>query len=162
MLEAGLRSLNGLTTALLIVVAFGFLVALAGIFGMALFVANRRRRNRPSGTRGFGRRAMRIGKATSAATPTASDTHASVSCHCLSWPRIAPNARPPTATKATAAPSQSKRPEAPSALVSGMCRIVANSAIATSGTLIRNAARQLTVSTPSSTTEAPRTWTIHS
>jgi putative ABC transport system permease protein len=42
-LDAGLRSLNGLTTALLIVVAFGFLVALAGIFGMALFVANRRR-----------------------------------------------------------------------------------------------------------------------
>lgn len=38
-----LREMNGLTTALLTVVAFGFLVALAGIFGMALFVANRRR-----------------------------------------------------------------------------------------------------------------------
>lgn len=43
-LEASLTSLNALTTALLIVVVFGFLVALAGIFGMALFVANRRRR----------------------------------------------------------------------------------------------------------------------
>jgi putative ABC transport system permease protein len=42
-LDASLRSLNGLTSALLTVVVFGFLVALAGIFGMALFVANRRR-----------------------------------------------------------------------------------------------------------------------
>jgi putative ABC transport system permease protein len=41
--DASLRALNGLTTALLTVVAFGFSVALAGIFGMALFVANRRR-----------------------------------------------------------------------------------------------------------------------
>ena len=38
-----LRGMNGLTAALLTVVAFGFSVALAGIFGMALFVANRRR-----------------------------------------------------------------------------------------------------------------------
>lgn len=42
-LDSALRSMNGLTTALLTVVVFGFLVALAGIFGMALFVANRRR-----------------------------------------------------------------------------------------------------------------------
>ena len=42
-LDDALRGMNGLTTALLTVVAFGFLVALAGIFGMALFVANRRR-----------------------------------------------------------------------------------------------------------------------
>ena len=41
--DEALRGMNGLTTALLTVVAFGFLVALAGIFGMALFVANRRR-----------------------------------------------------------------------------------------------------------------------
>lgn len=41
--DGALREMNGLTTALLTVVAFGFLVALAGIFGMALFVANRRR-----------------------------------------------------------------------------------------------------------------------
>jgi putative ABC transport system permease protein len=41
--DEALRAMNGLTTALLTVVAFGFLVALAGIFGMALFVANRRR-----------------------------------------------------------------------------------------------------------------------
>ena len=42
-LDAALSSMNALTTALLTVVVFGFLVALAGIFGMALFVANRRR-----------------------------------------------------------------------------------------------------------------------
>jgi putative ABC transport system permease protein len=41
--DEALRAMNGLTTAMLTVVAFGFLVALAGIFGMALFVANRRR-----------------------------------------------------------------------------------------------------------------------
>jgi putative ABC transport system permease protein len=41
--DGALRAMNGLTTAMLTVVAFGFLVALAGIFGMALFVANRRR-----------------------------------------------------------------------------------------------------------------------
>ena len=35
--------MNMLTTALLSIVVCGFLVALAGIFGMALFVANRRR-----------------------------------------------------------------------------------------------------------------------
>ena len=78
-----------------------------------------------------------------------------MSCHCLSWPRIAPNASPPTATNATNAPSQSKLPEAPSALVSGMWRIVANRAIATSGMLIRNAARQLTVSTSRPPTTGP-------
>ncbi len=42
-LDDALRSMNALTTALLTVVVFGFLVALAGIFGMALFIANRRR-----------------------------------------------------------------------------------------------------------------------
>ena len=42
-LERGLFEMNVMTTALLSIVAFGFLVALAGIFGMALFVANRRR-----------------------------------------------------------------------------------------------------------------------
>jgi putative ABC transport system permease protein len=42
-LERGLFEMNVMTTALLGIVTFGFLVALAGIFGMALFVANRRR-----------------------------------------------------------------------------------------------------------------------
>jgi putative ABC transport system permease protein len=42
-LEQAFRAMNGLTTALLTVVVFGFLVALAGIFGMALFVVTRRR-----------------------------------------------------------------------------------------------------------------------
>jgi putative ABC transport system permease protein len=41
--DQSLRTMNGITAALLTVVAFGFSVALAGIFGMALFVANRRR-----------------------------------------------------------------------------------------------------------------------
>jgi putative ABC transport system permease protein len=41
--DAALETMNGITTAMLTVVAFGFFVALAGIFGMALFVANRRR-----------------------------------------------------------------------------------------------------------------------
>lgn len=42
-LEEAMFQLNMLTTALLSIVVCGFLVALAGIFGMALFVANRRR-----------------------------------------------------------------------------------------------------------------------
>ncbi|HEX5048849.1 MAG TPA: FtsX-like permease family protein [Gammaproteobacteria bacterium] len=42
-LEESLRTMNLLTTGLLSVVTFGFLVAVAGIFGMALFVASRRR-----------------------------------------------------------------------------------------------------------------------
>ncbi len=42
-LERGMREMNIMTTAFLSIAAFGFLVALAGIFGMALFVANRRR-----------------------------------------------------------------------------------------------------------------------
>ena len=41
--DAALETMNGITTAMLTVVAFGFSVSLAGIFGMALFVANRRR-----------------------------------------------------------------------------------------------------------------------
>jgi putative ABC transport system permease protein len=41
--EIAIFEMNILATALLSIVAFGFLVALAGIFGMALFVANRRR-----------------------------------------------------------------------------------------------------------------------
>ena len=43
MLEQALFMLNVFTSGLLTIVAFGFLVALAGIFGMALFVASRRR-----------------------------------------------------------------------------------------------------------------------
>jgi putative ABC transport system permease protein len=42
-LDEAFRGMNSLTTALLTVVVFGFLVALAGIFGMALFIVTRRR-----------------------------------------------------------------------------------------------------------------------
>ena len=50
----------------------------------------------------------------------ASEIQATGSCHCRSWPRIAPNARPPTAITATAAPSQSNEPLASADFVSGM------------------------------------------
>ncbi|HLF10528.1 MAG TPA: FtsX-like permease family protein, partial [Gammaproteobacteria bacterium] len=43
LLDRNLQGMNYIATALLSVVAFGFLVALAGIFGMALFVVHRRR-----------------------------------------------------------------------------------------------------------------------
>lgn len=43
-LHESMRRMNLLTTGLLSVVTLGFLVAVAGIFGMALFVASRRRR----------------------------------------------------------------------------------------------------------------------
>jgi putative ABC transport system permease protein len=43
LLDESLRELNLIATALLSLVVFGFLVAVAGIFGMALFVAERRR-----------------------------------------------------------------------------------------------------------------------
>jgi putative ABC transport system permease protein len=42
-LDLNLQGMNYIATGLLSVVAFGFLVALAGIFGMALFVVSRRR-----------------------------------------------------------------------------------------------------------------------
>ena len=75
-----------------------------------LIDANARFRNRSSGTSGCGRRAIRIGKATSDTTPIAMAIQAAVSAHSLAWPRMTPNARPPTASAATAAPSQSNRP----------------------------------------------------
>ena len=74
-----------------------------------MIVAKCRRRNRPSGTSGFGRRAMRNGKATSAMAPMASAAHATGSCQLRSVPRIAPNASPPTAITATAAPEPVER-----------------------------------------------------
>ena len=78
------------------------------------------RRPHPNEISGFGRRAIRNGNAISAIAPMASDTHATGSCHWRSWPRIAPNASPPTAITATAAPSQSNEPLASSDRVSGM------------------------------------------
>ena len=72
---------------------------------------------------------MRIGNATRATTPIASEIHASGSCHCWSWPRIAPNASPPTAMTPTTAPSQSKLPGRALGLASRACgAIVAYSA----------------------------------
>ena len=66
-----------------------------------LIDANARIRNRSSGTSGCGRRAIRIGKATSDTTPIAMAIQAAVSAHSLAWPRMTPNARPPTASAAT-------------------------------------------------------------
>ena len=102
-----------------------------------------RDRNRPSGTSGFGRTAMSTGNATSASAPIPRATNASGSCQACSWPRVAPNARPPTATAATIAPSQSSRPLASSSRDSGTARR-ATRATRTSGRLMRNAARHET------------------
>ena len=71
---------------------------------------NARDRKIARGMSGSGRRAIRIGKATSATTPIAIEIQAARSCHSLAWPRMTPNARPPTASAATSAPSQSNRP----------------------------------------------------
>ena len=79
--------------------------------------------------------------ATAAARPMISATHATGSCQFFSWPRVAPNESPPTATAMTAAPSQSKSPVALSSRLSGT-RVVAHSARSTSGTLMRKARRQ--------------------
>ena len=111
-----------------------------------LIVANARSRNSPSGTSGCFRRAIMIGKATRAAAPIASATNAIGSSHCRCCPRVAPNASPPTARMATTAPSQSKWPVAVSSRDSFMERVAA-SAMSTSGTLIRNRARQPAAST---------------
>ena len=43
-------------------------------------------------------------------TPIASAIQAAGSAQALAWPRMTPNARPPTASAATSAPSQSNRP----------------------------------------------------
>ena len=72
---------------------------------------------------------------------------AAVSAQAFAWPRMTPNARPPTASAATAAPSQSNRPVDSSSRDSWTWRMVAHSANASSGTLIRNATRQPAVST---------------
>ncbi len=117
-------------------------------------VENWRRRNIPSGTSGCGRRAISRGNATSATAPTISATQATGSCQLRSWPRIAPKARPPTATIATPAPSQSNRADASPALLSATWRN-ATSARITSGTLIRKAARHVTMSTSSPPTTGP-------
>ena len=74
-----------------------------------LIVANTRFRKSESGTSGSLRRAIRIGNAMSATTPTAMAAQAAGSCHSCSPPRISPKDRPPIARAATNEPSQSKR-----------------------------------------------------
>ena len=108
---------------------------------------NARERKSPSGTSGFGRRAIRIGKATSATTPIAIEIQAARSAHSLAWPRMTPNARPPTASAATIAPSQSNRPVVSVSRDSWTWVSVAHSAKPSSGTLMRKATRQPSVST---------------
>src|SRR5450759_950362 len=103
-----------------------------------------RDRKMSSGTSGFFRTAISTGNATSATAPIPSAANASGSCHACCWPRVAPKASPPTATMATTAPSQSNRPVAPSLRDSGTARS-AMSAMATSGRLMTNAARHVTV-----------------
>ena len=122
-----------------------------------LIAANARMRNSASGTSGSGRRVIRSGNATSPTSPTASAIHATGSAHCRSWPRIAPNASPPTATTATTAPSQSNRPDDASSRLSAMNRVVAQIAAAINGRLIRNAMRQLIASMRIPPTTGPRT-----
>ncbi len=81
--------------------------------------------NSHSGTSGWSERAIRSGNVTAATPPTNSATKAIGSCQLRSWPRIAPNDSPPTATAMTNAPSQSNRPEAPAWRCSGRWRSVA-------------------------------------
>ncbi len=69
-----------------------------------------RERKSPSGTSGLGRRAMRIGNSDEGDDADGDGAHAAGSAHSFAWPRISPNARPPTASAATSAPSQSNRP----------------------------------------------------
>ena len=121
-----------------------------------LTVANARDRNSSSGTSGLGRRAMRIGNRTRQTTPTPSATQAAGSAQALAWPRMTPNARPPTASAATSAPSQSNRPVVSVSRDSCTCVRVAHRAKASSGTLIRNANRQPMVSTSVPPTIGPR------
>ena len=121
-----------------------------------LIAANVRSRNSSSGTSGWGRFAMRIGKATSEIAPMAQRTHAIGSAHAFCSPRITPKASPPTASVATSEPSQSNRP-------SRTCRAIPgrgggrNSATRISGTLTRNEARQPTKSTRTPPAIGPRT-----
>ncbi len=68
---------------------------------------------------------MRIGKAIVQTMPIPRAMKASGSSHCLSWPRIAPKARPPTARAMTTAPSQSNFPVAFSSRDSAMWTRVA-------------------------------------
>ena len=121
-----------------------------------LTVAKARDRNSSSGTSGLGRRAMRIGNRTRLTTPIASAIQAAGSAQALAWPRMTPNARPPTASAATSAPSQSNRPVVSVSRDSCTCVRVAHSAKASSGTLIRNANRQPIVSTSVPPTIGPR------
>ena len=83
--------------------------------------------------------------------------HASVSLHAWAWPRIRPNASPPTASAATSAPSQSNRPVASESRDSSTWRSVTHSAKAVTGTLMRKALRQPMVSTIVPPTIGPST-----
>ena len=69
---------------------------------------------------------------------------------------MSPNDRPPIASAATTAPSQSNRPAASVSRDSSTWRSVANSAAAMNGTLTRNANRQPIVSTMEPPTIGPR------
>ena len=95
-----------------------------------------RDRKSSSGTSGCGRVAIRIGKAIRETTPIAIAIQAAVSVHSLACPRMTPNARPPTASAATSAPSQSNRPVDSVSRDSCTCVRVAHRAKASSGTLI--------------------------
>ena len=122
-----------------------------------LIELNARDRKSSSGTSGLGRRAIRIGNRTSETTPTTIAIQAAVSAHSLAWPRMTPNARPPTASAATSAPSQSNRPVVSVSRDSWTWVSVAHRANPSSGTLIRNATRQPSVSTRPPPTIGPTT-----
>ena len=102
-----------------------------------------REAKRLGGTSGRGRVSIRIGTARVARAPMPRATQATGSCQSCCAPRVAPNASPPTPMATTAAPSQSNSPRASVSRLSGTSA-VAHRAMAMSGTLIRNAARQLT------------------
>ena len=78
-----------------------------------------RDRNSFGGTRGFARCSIMNGSATTAATPTARLATTTGSPQPVCWPRIVPNASPPTASTTTSEPSQSKWPLAFSSRDSG-------------------------------------------
>ena len=115
---------------------------------------NGRLRNRSGGTSGSRRRRMSPGNRATAVAPTAIARKAIGSCQRCCSPRVAPKASPPTPTAITVAPSQSKRPVAPSSRDSGTKRS-AKTPRATIGTLTRNTARQDTAWTSNPPTSGP-------
>ncbi len=110
--------------------------------------------NSAGGMSGRRRVSIRTGVASVATAPTARAPHASVSFHSICWPRVAPNASPPTPMAMTMAPSQSKSACASSSRLSGTPR-VAHRASSTSGTLMRKADRQLALCTSTPPSRGP-------